>query len=91
MSESHLIDPIIKFAEKLASLTPAAIFAFMYLWQLFKEYKRDARESEIGEKSVEARLAISQALARIADMTAESADRIERIEVILDERLARRS
>lgn len=44
-----IIDHLVKSAEKLGGLTPAAIFAFMWLWQSVKEVRKEARESKIKE------------------------------------------
>lgn len=41
----NLVDPVIHSSEKLGALTPAAIFAFMWLWQAVKELRRENQES----------------------------------------------
>ena len=59
MNEGSLIngfiDPILKAAEKLGGLTPAAIFAFMWLVQYVKEIKRESRDSDLKKKENERR------------------------------------
>lgn len=55
MNESNFIDPVIKLAEKLGGLTPAAIFAFMWLWQSIKELKKENAERRLKDKENERR------------------------------------
>lgn len=90
-NDLNFIDPIVKSAESLGGLTPAAIFAFMWLWQAINNVRRDNRDSAMNDKSIEARLAIAQAMQAMAEKTEETSDRVERLEVIVSERLPRKA
>lgn len=103
MTESNLIDPIIKSAEKLGALTPAAIFAFMWLWQSVKEIRRENRESILRrhenerreqsilseERQTEALRGMAQNLMALRDAHNVTSSQISTLHTIISERLPR--
>lgn len=55
MNVDTFTDPVIHSAEKLGALTPAAIFAFMWLWQAIKELRKESAERTLKENENERR------------------------------------
>lgn len=97
MNELDFLDKLIKAAERGGGLSTSAVLflgniiqvAFI-VWLLKINHKAELVRNTTNEKSIEARLAMAQALGKLAEKTEETSDRIERVELILDERLARR-
>lgn len=98
MNELDILDRLIKAAEKGGALSAAGVLflgnviqSFYIFWTSKAHNRAEKDRNSITEKSVEARLAMAQALEKVAERTEENSDRIGRIETILDERLARRA
>ena len=101
MSEENLIDPIIKSAEKLGGLTPAAIFAFMWLVQYVKELRKESSDRSLRKKDLERRdamilseerqteaiRAMAQGQIMLRDAYNVTTNQLQKVITILDERL----
>lgn len=101
MNINTFTDPIIKSAEKLGGLTPAAIFAFMWLWQAVKELHKESadrtlkqNENERREQSIlseerqtEAMRSIAQNLVMLRDAHNSSVVQLSTLNAVINERL----
>lgn len=100
----NLIDPVINSSQKLGSLTPAAIFAFMWLWQSVKEIRRESSEKDLKkqenerreqsilseERQTEAMKDMCVNIVELKQAHGNSMTEIGRLFTILDERLPKR-
>jgi len=98
MNEADLLERFLKLADKGGAMSTAALLflgnlcqAVFVIWLQKNHNKAESERNSTNEKSIEARLAMAQAMGKIADKTEELSDRVDRVQLILDERLARRA
>lgn len=97
----YIVDPFIKSAESLGSLTPAAIFAFMWLVQYVKEIRKEKAERELKdlenvrreqsilseERQTQAMQAIATNLVMLRDAQNSTSTQMTILNTIINERL----
>jgi len=105
MNEADLLDRFLKLAEKGGALSASAVLFLacvglvLYLiWDRKNQHKAEMERNGVNERSIEARVAMVQAVSAMAEKTENLTERVDMLEAVtkeiktlIDERLPRRA